>query len=105
MSLSERKEYLKKWIDTQARDDDSFTALHFASFFGNLYLIQLLLKHGANPLATNKCDINMLHVAAQGDQPISIAFFLSIGLEINFKDKRLSTALHWAAFAGSENAL
>ena len=51
------------------------------------------------------CDINMLHVAAQGDQPISIAFFMTLGLDINSKDKRLSTPLHWASFAGAEYAL
>lgn len=47
----------------------------------------------------------MLHCGAQGDQPISIAFFLSLGLDINSKDKRESTPLHWAAFAGSDLAL
>ena len=64
MNAEERKEYLKKWINTQAHDEDSFTALHFASFFGNLYLIQFLITNGANPNATNRCDINMLHVGA-----------------------------------------
>jgi ankyrin repeat protein len=30
---------------------------------------------------------------------------MSIGLDINSKDKRLSSPLHWAAFAGAELAL
>ena len=47
----------------------------------------------------------MLHVSAQGDQPISLAYFLSIGLDINSQDTRLSTPLHWAAFAGADLAL
>jgi len=34
-----------------------------------------------------------------------IAFFLKQGLDINSRDKRLSTPLHWAAFAGSDIAL
>ena len=47
----------------------------------------------------------MLHVAAQGDQPLAVAFFLRIGLDINSKDVRLSTPLHWASFAGAELCL
>ena len=47
----------------------------------------------------------MLHCGAQGDQPISIAYFLKLNLDINSRDIRESTALHWAAFSGSEYAL
>lgn len=68
-------------------------------------MIKYLISLGADPFVTNQCEINMLHVAAQGDQPRSIAFFLKLGISINSKDKRLSTPLHWAAFAGSEIAL
>jgi ankyrin repeat protein len=85
--------------------EDSFTPLHFASFFGNISLIKYLISQGANPYVTNACNINMLHVGAQGDQPISIAFVLTLGLDINSLDKRNSTPLHWAAFAGADLAL
>lgn len=44
----------------------------------------------------------MLHVAAQGDQPSSLVYFVKMGLDINERDKRNSTPLHWAAFAGAE---
>lgn len=47
----------------------------------------------------------MLHVAAQGDQPVSLAYFLEHKLDINSIDKRNSTPLHWAAFAGAELTL
>jgi palmitoyltransferase len=36
---------------------------------------------------------------------LSLAYFLNLGLDINSKDKRQSTPLHWAAFAGAELAL
>lgn len=96
---------LREWVNVQSKCEESFTALHFASFFGNLTLAVYLIGVGADPFSTNKCDINMLHVAAQGDQPRSLAFFLRQGLDINSRDKRMSTPLHWAAFAGSEMAL
>ena len=41
-----------------------FTALHFASYHGNPKMIDLLIEAGANPYATNRQEINMLHVAA-----------------------------------------
>ena len=47
----------------------------------------------------------MLHVAAQGDQPLSIAFFLDKGVDINSQDHKLSTPIHWAAFSGAELTL
>lgn len=79
--------------------------MHFATFHGNMDLIRFLIKFGANIYATNKQNINMLHVAAQGDQPAALTYFKEIGLDINSKDKRKSTPLHWAAFAGAELAL
>jgi palmitoyltransferase len=47
----------------------------------------------------------MLHVAAQGDQPAALCFFQRQGLDINSRDKKQSTPLHWAAFSGSEIAI
>lgn len=94
-----------QWINSKSKCEDSFTPLHFSSFHGNYELINYLLKNGGDPFAKNKCDINMLHCAAQGDQPISLAIFLQLGLDINSPDTRLSTPLHWAAFAGADLAL
>lgn len=44
----------------------------------------------------------MLHVAAQGDSPLSIAYFQNKGININSRDIKKRTPLHWAAFQGSE---
>jgi hypothetical protein len=35
------------WINYKTKDD-GFAALHFASFRGNISLIQLLIKYGAD---------------------------------------------------------
>ena len=47
----------------------------------------------------------MLHVAAQGDCPISIYFFMLRGLDLRSGDNRGSTALHWAAYSQAEITL
>lgn len=58
---------LANWINTTSRGEDGFTAMHFASFHGNMTLVKMLVKYGGNIYARNKQGINMIHVAAQGD--------------------------------------
>ena len=55
---------MTEWINEASKGDDGFTALHFASFHGNMPIVRLLIRHGANPNAITKAGINMLHVAA-----------------------------------------
>lgn len=54
---------IKEWVNLKTHDD-GFTALHYASFRGNIVLIKLLIKNGADINSKNKFGINMLHVAA-----------------------------------------
>jgi len=55
---------LKKWLNKQTLGEEGFTALHYASFHGNLGMIKYLIFKGSDPFAINKHRINMLHVAA-----------------------------------------
>ena len=85
---------------------DEFTALHLASFKGNIDAIEILIEYGADPHVQNFYGLNMVHVAAQGDSAISIHYFTSLmKVDINQQDKRGSTPLHWACYANSEIAL
>jgi len=65
-------------------------------------MIRHLVRYGADVKAVNRQGINMLHVSAQGDSPVSLAYFLEKGLDINSIDHRHSTPLHWAAFSHAE---
>ena len=95
---------LADWINRKD-SGDGFTALHFASFKGNPDLCELLIENGADIHAKNNFGINMLHVAAQGDMPISIYFFKLRGLNLRSRDNRGSTPLHWAAYSKAEITL
>ena len=53
----------------------------------------------------NKFGSSVMHVAAQGDQALPLVFFMEMGLDINIKDNRDSTPLHWACYSRSEIAL
>ncbi len=48
-------------------NEDGFTALHFASYRGNIALIQLLLEKGSDIFILNNHGMNVLHIGAQGD--------------------------------------
>lgn len=74
---NKRKTLLREWINTQSKGEEGFTALHFASFHGNIKLIRYLIDLGGKIEMKNRQGTNMLHVAAQGDQPASLYFFMS----------------------------
>ena len=78
--------------------------MHFASYHGNVKMIKLLAKNGANIQVKNKMGINMMHVAAQGDQAYSLTYFREKGISVNSVDDEGSTPLHWACFSGSDTA-
>jgi ankyrin repeat protein len=58
------KHLLKEWVNRPSRGEEGFYPLHFASFHGNVKLIKLLVKSGANISAKNKQGISMVHVGA-----------------------------------------
>lgn len=80
-------------------------AMHFASFHGNVKIIQYLADHGGNLFEVNKHYINMMHVAAQGDSPLSLIYFKQANIELTSKDSKFSTPLHWACHSSSEVAI
>ena len=96
---------LQAWANQ--RTDEDFTALHFATYHGNFELIQLITETmKADFRAKNIYGANVLHIAAQGDQPAPIYYFARIkDMDINETDNRGSTPLHWACYSRSEFAL
>jgi ankyrin repeat protein len=87
-------------------NSEGLTALHFAAFRGNIELIEYLINLGADPYAKDTEEHNIVHIAAQGDQVAAIHYFLTkYNIDINEKDSRESTALHWAAYLYKEVSL
>jgi len=100
----EVRKKVAEWINTPAKTEQGYYPLHFASFHGNIQLIKLLMRNKSDYKVKTREGINMLHVAAQGDQAYSLTYFKSKGLSIMSKDKERSTPLHWACVAGSDTA-
>ena len=58
---------IREWINSQTHQE-KWSALHYASFSGNLDAVYTLIENGADIKSLNANGLNMLHVAAQGDQ-------------------------------------
>ena len=88
-------------------DGDEFTSLHMSVFRGHYDLTKQLVSYGADITCANHDGLNLLHCAAQGDQPLMIYYLLreDTDLDINTADCRGSTSLHWAAYSKSELSL
>lgn len=95
---------VKKWIN--ARTVTGFTALHFASHKGIYDLLSILINEGAEVEAINDEGLNVLHMASQGNQPLSLVLFKEQHcMNPMSVDDSGSTPLHWAAYTGSKDAL
>ena len=62
--FNERVLNLTTWINLLTKSKEGFTALHIASFNGNLRMIRYLIENKANPLCLNPQSNNCLHTAA-----------------------------------------
>lgn len=63
-----------------------------------------LVDSGAALSLVNGRQLQLMHVASQGNQPAVIAFLLEQGFDVSPKDVKGGTPLHWAAFMGCELA-
>ena len=59
------------------------------------------MNSGADLKAVTQNGLNVLHIAAQYDQPISLFFFSQNKVSLRSRDGEGSTPLHWAAFKNS----
>ena len=100
LGIEARKE-IKKWVNEKS--EQGHTALHYASYRGNIGIINKLIENGAEVEVSNNRGLNVLHMAAQGNQPGALVYFKeNFLLNIQSVDDLGSTPLHWACYTGSE---
>lgn len=99
-----QKKKLSSFLNTP--DDEGNIPLHYAAFKGNLDIISLLISYGSNYNIKSGKGLNMIHMAAQGDQLNAIIYFKEqLGMSIHSTDYSGSTPLHWAIYTSSKNSV
>lgn len=88
----------------EMHSSDGWTALHLASFFGQLECVSLLLELGASvkTRSANTMGNTPLHAAAAGKHTEVCALLLSHNAEVNAEQASQYTPLHSAAANGDE---
>ena len=86
---------LAEKADVNTEGDDGRTALHGAAFAGQVDMIDLLSKHGANVNASDRLGVTPLHLAVGSAG--ATASLLSKGARVNAKNASGCTPLSLAA--------
>lgn len=102
---SENIEIFKNFINAKTQGDNQ-TALHYASFRGNIKIIKLLIENYADINALSSNGYNMIHKAAQGNKPSAIVYFnKKYNMDLASTDENKMNALHLSAANGMDNSV
>lgn len=85
-----------------AKSDDGFTALHFASERGTLANLQALLKADANPELTNQAGETPLMLAARAGSVDKVLALMTAGASVTPRDKMGNSAVAYAAASNAD---
>ena len=100
----ESKMALSNFINEKT--NEGITALHYAAYKGNITIAKLLIENGAVVEMVTNRGKNVMHLAAEGNQPSIMYYFIAYqAQDIIAIDDYGSTPLHWACYAGAEEAV
>ena len=87
------------------RDVFERTALHWASFLGNVVMIKELLNHGADPDSRDVRGFTHLHLASMSYKfsSLCVKALLEAGAHVDMRDNRGISALSFSVFARDED--
>jgi ankyrin repeat protein len=97
---------LAEKADVNGAQGDGSTALHWAAFKGDVALVNVLLKAGANLKATTRIDgVTPLFMACKGGSAPVVDAMLKNGADANETNSNGTTALMIASAAGSADVV
>lgn len=76
------------------------TALQWAAQRCHYYVVDLLLSHGADPLATDSQGYNTLHISTFNGNVFLVVLLLHQGIPVDVPDAYGHTGLMWSAYKG-----
>lgn len=94
---------LKEYLNRQ--DMYGVAPIHLAAHHGDIKMVKLLCANECDPYAKTEDGLSIIHSAAEGDA-VNIIYYLTTKyqMDIDEKDVRGSTSLHWAVYEGNEIA-
>ena len=82
------------------------TAILYAAYRGNIFIVRSLIECGADADVKSTKGLNVLHMAAQGNNPNIIIYFkVKYKMSVLTKDVQGNIPLHWACYNSSEEAI
>ena len=102
------KKFTKPRLKSYINKSDIFgnTAILYAAYRGNILIVRSLIECGADINITSKKGLNVLHMAAQGNNPNLIIYFkIKYNISVLSQDAQGNTPLHWACYNSSEEAI
>ena len=89
------------------KNTKGYNALLYSAFRGNLAIFTKLMENGADiNSSTTSHGLNALHLASQGNYPNIIIYLIEkYGMNINSQDNKGNSALHWAVYMNSPQAV
>ena len=103
-SLKKPSEQFLAYINQ--KNNKGYNALLYSAFRGNLEIFNKLMENGADISTTNSSGLNALHLAAQGNFPNIIIFLIEkYEFDINSRDNKGNSALHWAVYSNSRETV
>ena len=102
---SENLKIFKDFINAKT-DGDNQTALHLASFRGNIKIIKILITNYAEINVLTSKGYNLIHKAAMGNKPSAIIYFnKKYNMNLEDTDENQMNALHLATRNCMENSV
>lgn len=103
-NLDQAQEWLDEGLPPDFLADRIGTGLMIGAWSGNIPMMELFLKRGANINQTNALGEQALQLAAWRGQTKALEWLLAHGATVNREGKAWS-ALHYAAFAGHDGVV
>src|ERR1700722_2589442 len=92
---------LEQGADVDALGGDLVaTPMQWAARNGYLYIIQLLIAHGADPTITDAQGYNTLHLVTHSSAIMPLLYILHQPVPVDGRDAQGHSALMWAAYQG-----
>ena len=62
--MKEASEKVQTWVNVDTKNSEGMTALLYSAYHGNVQMIEILIRNGADIWAKSKAGMGAMHIAA-----------------------------------------